>query len=98
MNCKCEPIYARHVCHMTGEGLHDKSAIAAELAHRDIQIEDLTDALRIANRQIGELNREADEHAANLAAAKMAFAKNYRSAGCSCCRDEDEYVNTCEPS
>jgi len=53
MTCKCKPIYAKrdteaqgshytkHVCHMTGEGLHDKSEIAAELAHRDIEIERL---------------------------------------------------------
>jgi len=53
MSCKCKPIYAKrnteaqgshytkHVCHMTGEGLHDKSEIAAELAHRDIEIERL---------------------------------------------------------
>jgi len=31
--------YINHVSAMTGEGLHSKSAIAAELAHRDIQIE-----------------------------------------------------------
>lgn len=31
--------YSRHVSAMTGEGLHSKSAIAAELAHRDIQLE-----------------------------------------------------------
>lgn len=34
--------YVRHVSAMTGEGLHAKSAIAAELAHRDIQIDTLT--------------------------------------------------------
>lgn len=33
--------YAAHVLHMTSEGLHDKSDIAAELAHRDIEIEKL---------------------------------------------------------
>ena len=52
MSCNCPKIYAerdiigqgeyypKHVCHMTYEGLHDKSAIAAELAHRDIEIDD----------------------------------------------------------
>ncbi len=30
--------YVRHVSAMTAEGLHAKSAIAAELAHRDIEI------------------------------------------------------------
>ena len=33
--------YGKHVSAMTGEGLHSKSAIAAELAHRDIEIERL---------------------------------------------------------
>lgn len=33
--------YIKHVMAMTGEGLHNKSAIAAELAHRDIEIERL---------------------------------------------------------
>ena len=53
MSCNCPKIYAerdiigqgeyypKHVCHMTYEGLHDKSAIAAELAHRDIEIDDI---------------------------------------------------------
>lgn len=31
--------YSNHVCAMTGEKLHSKSDIAAELAHRDMQIE-----------------------------------------------------------
>lgn len=33
--------YSRHTSAMTGEGLHSKSNIAAELAHRDIQIDQL---------------------------------------------------------
>lgn len=33
--------YMRHVAAMTAEGLHDKSDIAAELAHRDIEIDRL---------------------------------------------------------
>lgn len=37
--------YARHVNAMTAEGLHAKSDIAAELAHRDIEIEQLRAAL-----------------------------------------------------
>ena len=37
--------YINHVAAMTGEGLHAKSAIAAELAHRDIEIERLRAAL-----------------------------------------------------
>ena len=37
--------YENHVYAMTTEGLHAKSAIAAELAHRDIEIERLRVAL-----------------------------------------------------
>lgn len=33
--------YCRHVSAMTKEGLHSKSAIAAELAHRDMEIDRL---------------------------------------------------------
>lgn len=33
--------YVKHVSAMTGEKLHSKSAIAAELAHRDLEIERL---------------------------------------------------------
>ena len=40
--------YVRHVSAMTGEGLHAKSAIAAELAHRDIEIERLRAAAQQA--------------------------------------------------
>jgi len=38
--------YLRHVSAMTGEGLHAKSDIAAELAWRDAEIERLRSALR----------------------------------------------------
>ena len=37
--------YIKHVMAMTEEGLHRKSDIAAELAHRDIQIEALRAAV-----------------------------------------------------
>lgn len=40
--------YCRHVSAMTAEGLHSKSAIAAELAHRDIEI----DRLRAENAEL----------------------------------------------
>lgn len=36
-----EPHYSAHVAAMTAERLHDKAAIAAELAFRDAQIEQL---------------------------------------------------------
>jgi len=37
--------YLDHISHMTSEGLHSKSDIAAELAHRDILIKKLLDTL-----------------------------------------------------
>ena len=37
--------YSRHVSAMTGEGLHAKSSIAAELGHRDMVISELLEAL-----------------------------------------------------
>ena len=49
--------YTRHVSAMTGEKLHAKSAIAAELAHRDIEIERLRAALLKANDQAEEFER-----------------------------------------
>lgn len=44
--------YADHVCAMTAEGLHDKSAIAAELAWRDKKISDLRDNLYYAKGRL----------------------------------------------
>lgn len=38
--------YCRHVHAMTAERLHDKSDIASELAHRDMEIDRLRKALR----------------------------------------------------
>lgn len=38
---KLEPQYSLNVAAMTSEGLHDKSAIAEQLAYRDQQIADL---------------------------------------------------------
>ena len=37
--------YAKHVQAMTAEGLHEKSDIAAELAWRDMMIDELAEAL-----------------------------------------------------
>lgn len=38
--------YSRHVSAMTGEGLHTKSSVAAELGHRDMVISELLEALQ----------------------------------------------------
>ena len=40
--------YIRHVMAMTGEGLHSKADIAAELGYRDMLIDDLLAALEAA--------------------------------------------------
>ena len=39
--------YLRHIRAMTAEGLHSKSDIAAELAHRDILIEELASSRHV---------------------------------------------------
>ena len=43
--------YIKHVIAMTAEQLHSKSAIAAELAHRDMLIDKLTEELQAAKAQ-----------------------------------------------
>lgn len=61
--------YTRHVMAMTAEALHDKSSIAAELAHRDQRISKLAEKLReladdleseIEARRVGELPRRIE--------------------------------------
>ena len=47
--------YIRHVSAMTDEDLHDKSDIAAELAHRDIESERLHAELREAQKENSNL-------------------------------------------
>lgn len=44
--------YFKHVMAMTSEQLHSKSAIASELAHRDMLIDKLTKELQAAKAQI----------------------------------------------
>lgn len=57
--------YLNHVNAMTEEGLHSKSAIAAELAHRDITIKELSIAITsTTNFLIGmTLDRHIPGHA-----------------------------------
>jgi hypothetical protein len=45
-------LYLVHVEAMTTEGLHEKSAIAAELAHRDSRIKELESRLTAINNAI----------------------------------------------
>lgn len=49
--------YLRHIDAMTVEGLNDKSAIAAELAHRDIEIERLRKTERSLEDQLVRIAR-----------------------------------------
>ena len=66
---KGKPLYAERDIIMTGEGLHTKSAIAAELTHRHIEIERLKGLLReaaddfrwLGHRQHEKHYREAGE-------------------------------------
>src|SRR5690606_32041610 len=48
---KLEPWYSQHVSAMTAEGLHSKSDIAAELAHRDRQIRELMERIVALEQQ-----------------------------------------------
>jgi hypothetical protein len=54
--------YLRHVSAMTGEGLHAKSAIAGELAHRDIEIARLTAERDALQAKLDALQEDADRY------------------------------------
>lgn len=44
--------YIKHISAMTAEGLHQKSEVAAELAHRDILINALKEELKRSNQEL----------------------------------------------
>lgn len=46
--------YPKHVLAMTAEALHAKSAIAAELAHRDIEIDKLKSLIVRATKRLSQ--------------------------------------------
>ncbi len=50
--------YLRHVSAMTAEGLHEKHHIAAELAHRDREIDRLTGELERTRAVVAELRED----------------------------------------
>ena len=57
--------YTDHVRAMTAEGLHSKSDIAAELAHRDIQRDELLAALKSLMEMLDdEIQASTDEQLA----------------------------------
>ena len=70
--------YSRHVSAMTGEGLHSKSDIAAELAYRDHLIARLAAGLKWALDEVGvqpyewSCDEQADAHNAAIAAVEEA--------------------------
>ena len=47
--------YVKHISAMTAEGLHNKSDIAAELAHRDMKIDEYVREIIRLNERIEEL-------------------------------------------
>ena len=55
-----EPFYSRHVSAMTAEGLHSKSAIAAELAYRDKALTDTQAKLEEATLLLREIKAHWD--------------------------------------
>ena len=56
-----EPHYIKHVNAMTGEGLHSKAAIAAELAYRDKRIEELEKQLAERDAALARLAPKCGE-------------------------------------
>jgi hypothetical protein len=54
-------VYVDHVEAMTAEGLHSKSDIAAELAHRDIQIQRLQHTNTQLHNEIASLNHDLSD-------------------------------------
>lgn len=54
MDEKLSGHYVTHLFAMTKEGLHDKTDIAAELAYRDMVIEDLRETIELLRSQNGE--------------------------------------------
>ena len=60
-------VYVDHVSAMTAEGLHSKSDIAAELAHRDICIADLEQRIVKLKAKLEKCQRDYQEHVAMVA-------------------------------
>ncbi len=68
--------YVRHVGAMTAEQLHAKSDIAAELAHRDIEI----DRLRAALKRVVKTSEHYDLGSAYTAARHLDAVRTARNA------------------
>ena len=66
--------YSRHVSAMTGEGLHTKSSIAAELGYRDMVNSELLEALRRMLRA-GQKQNWNERYESEMSLARAAIAK-----------------------
>ena len=66
--------YSRHVSAMTGEGLHTKSSIAAELGHRDMVISELLEALQRMLRA-GQKQNWNERYESEMSLARAAINK-----------------------
>lgn len=69
--------YLRHVSAMTGEALHAKSAIAAELAHRDREIDRQHAELEALRMGYAAARLEIESLNAQLHAAKQINAAQF---------------------
>lgn len=49
---RLDPYFSQHMDAMTGEGLHEKSEIAAELAYRDMEIARLRSIITLATERL----------------------------------------------
>lgn len=66
--------YSRHVSAMTGDGLHTKSSIAAELGYRDMVNSELLEALRRMLRA-GQKQNWDERYESEMSLARAAIAK-----------------------
>ena len=66
--------YFKHVLAMTAEGLHSKSDIAAELAHRDIIIQRQKDLIVAVQSALQDLEKEEHQSRLRGGAAGIASA------------------------
>jgi chromosome segregation ATPase len=79
--------YTRHVQAMTAEGLHAKSRIAAELAHRDIEIDTLRAEVAQVREYADALNARCIEDTAEIGRLRAEVAR-LQADGIHSCHDE----------
>lgn len=67
--------YMRHVTAMTSEGLHSKGAVAAELGHRDMVIDELLAAASALISLLMHPSLDADETIPEIVDMQAAITK-----------------------